>query len=31
VLKTNVDAERARLIPSTLAASSAQPGKPDGE
>jgi uncharacterized membrane protein len=31
VLKTNVDAERARLIQSTLAASSAQPGKPDGE
>ena len=29
VLKTNVDAERARLIQSTLAAASAQPHKPD--
>jgi uncharacterized membrane protein len=31
VLKTNVDAERARLIQSTLAAPSAQTGKAGGE
>ena len=30
VLKTNVDAERARLIQSTLAAPSAQPSKAEG-
>jgi len=30
VLKTNVDVERARLIQSTLAAASAQPGKTGG-
>ena len=31
VLKTNVDAERARLIQTTLTAPSAQTSKPDGE
>src|SRR4029453_3515439 len=31
VLKTNVDVERARLIQSTLAAPSAQPGKSDAK
>src|SRR5262245_6067993 len=31
VLKTNVDVERARLIQSTLAPDSRQPGTPDGQ
>jgi hypothetical protein len=31
VLKTNVDLERAKLIQSTLAAPSAQPGKSEAK